>query len=130
MAKSPSSANHLKQPTSALNPRIVCFASTRRTHFPSFPSLSPSETTHYRHHYSQPEPSSSTRRSGHPPLPATTLPGCAVSGNTLGCHRQGHSVTGAPTPCHSPSLLLLDLGRRKKRRKRKREGTDWWAPLQ
>uniref|UniRef100_A0A0E0GRI1 Uncharacterized protein n=1 Tax=Oryza nivara TaxID=4536 RepID=A0A0E0GRI1_ORYNI len=62
------------------SPCTIRFASTRRTHFPSFPFLSPSETNHHSHLLLLPEqalaaavPSFIHRRAGAPPLPSLCL---------------------------------------------------------
>uniref|UniRef100_A0A0E0I5C4 Uncharacterized protein n=1 Tax=Oryza nivara TaxID=4536 RepID=A0A0E0I5C4_ORYNI len=67
------------------------------------------------------------------PLPSSTLPGCAMLGNTLRRRHRGRSTTGAPTPCLPLSLSVVireeetekekEAGRRKKKKERE-EGTD------
>uniref|UniRef100_A0A0E0P601 Uncharacterized protein n=1 Tax=Oryza rufipogon TaxID=4529 RepID=A0A0E0P601_ORYRU len=55
------------------------------------------------------------------PRLATTFPGCASLGNTLGHRRRDRSITGAPAPLLSLSLSLLFTGRREGRSRREEE---------
>uniref|UniRef100_A0A0E0DJP0 Uncharacterized protein n=1 Tax=Oryza meridionalis TaxID=40149 RepID=A0A0E0DJP0_9ORYZ len=55
-------------------------------------------------------------------LPTTTLPRCALLGNTFRRRRRRLPTTEAPAPCLSTSLCLLVLKKKRNEGRRRREG--------